>query len=79
MNPPGAEHQPLQPSWDCKSCEQPWPCDPARERLTLLYPSRPTLAILMVDRMLEAARDVPTMQPGELFDRFFSWTRRSAS
>jgi hypothetical protein len=79
VNLPGAEHQPAQPSWDCKACDEPWPCDPARERLTLLY-SRTNLAIVMVDRLLEAARDVPTMQPAEAFDRFLAWTRdRSAS
>jgi hypothetical protein len=41
----------------------------------LLYPRRTTLAIVMVDRLLEAARDVPTMQPAEAFDRFVAWTR----
>jgi len=29
----------------------------------------------MVDRLLEAIRDVPSMAPAELFDRFLAWTR----
>ncbi len=75
---PSPEHQPRRPSWDCLACRQPWPCDPARERLRLLY-VRTTLSILMVDRLQEAVHDLPTTAPSELFDRFLAWTRdRSA-
>jgi hypothetical protein len=28
-----------------------------------------------MDRLTEAARDVPTFTPDELFERFLSWTR----
>jgi hypothetical protein len=72
----GAEHQPARPTWDCRACQTPWPCDPARERLVRLYDGT-TLSIFMVDRLLEAIRDVPAMTPFELFDRFLAWTRRA--
>jgi hypothetical protein len=42
--------------------------------LAQLY-GRTTLSIFMVDRLLEAIRDVPPMAPAELFDRFLAWTR----
>ncbi len=74
VSAPGAEHQQSRPSWDCLACGRPWPCDPARERLAQLY-GRTTISLFMVDRMLEAVRDVPTMQPSQLFDRFLAWTR----
>jgi hypothetical protein len=70
-----AEHQSSRPSWDCRACEQPWPCDPARERLVQLY-GRTTLSIFMVDRLLQATHDLIEAPPAELFDRFLAWTRR---
>ncbi|MEV4708881.1 hypothetical protein [Actinoplanes sp. NPDC049316] len=67
------EHVPCRPGWDCWSCDRPWPCDPAREDLALqLDPVE--LAKFMGERLAEAARDVPTLQPGELFERFLQWT-----
>jgi hypothetical protein len=32
-----------------------------------------------VDRLAEAARDVPTMTPAELYERFLAWTRPTVS
>jgi hypothetical protein len=67
------EHVPNRPGWDCWSCEQPWPCDPAREQLAQqLDPV--ALAEFMGERMIEAARDLDTVQPQELFERFLEWT-----
>jgi hypothetical protein len=71
----GIEHQPQPPSWDCLACERPWPCDPARERMTRLYAAT-TLSIMMADRLLDAVGDMPTASPADLFDRFLAWTRR---
>ena len=68
------DHLPTRPSWDCQACDKPWPCDPARERLTQMY-GRTTLSIFAAERLIEAARDVPTITPAELFERFLSWTR----
>ena len=70
----GTAHQPDRPSWDCRACDKPWPCDPAREQLTQTY-GRKTLSIFAVDRLSEAARDIPTMTPAELYERFLAWTR----
>jgi hypothetical protein len=71
----GVEHQPIRPSWDCRACDKPWPCDPARAWLTLIYP-RTTLSMHAAERLAEAALDVPTTTPAELFERFLAWTRR---
>ena len=70
----GAQHQPSRPSWDCRACARPWPCEDARQRLAQLY-GRVTLSIFMADRLLEATRDLTTVTPAELFDRFLAWTR----
>ena len=29
------EHVAKRPSWDCRLCAKPWPCDPAREALAI--------------------------------------------
>ncbi len=70
---PADDHLPDRPWWDCVVCRRPWPCDTARERLAQVY-GRTTLPIFMVDRLVEAVRDGPTMPPSELFERFLSWT-----
>jgi hypothetical protein len=67
------EHVPCRPSWDCWSCEKPWPCDPAREELATVYDTV-TLAQFMAQRVVEAARDLLTTDPAELFERFIAWT-----
>ncbi|WP_430779996.1 hypothetical protein [Actinoplanes sp. G11-F43] len=68
-----AEHDPARPSWDCRVCGRPWPCDPAREALSRDR-SRVELAVLMWDHLEEAARDMPRAPASELFDRFLRWT-----
>jgi hypothetical protein len=69
-----AEHEPEKPSWDCARCGKSWPCDPAREHLAS-YLGRIALAIHMWERLDEAAGDLRTLPPSELFERFVSWTR----
>lgn len=71
----GADHQPNRPSWLCRSCGKPWPCDPAPERLTVVF-HPVVLSILQVQRLYEAAHDIPAASPAELFQRFVAWTRR---
>ncbi|MBG0560162.1 hypothetical protein [Actinoplanes aureus] len=68
-----ADHVPDRPSWRCRACGDPWPCDPARERLAAEL-SRVDLAVLMWDHLEEAARDMPKAPASELFDRFLRWT-----
>jgi hypothetical protein len=71
------DHVPEQPSWDCKSCGKPWPCDPAREALVAEYAEDSTsLSVLMWGHMstwiMEALGNGP-MREG--WDRFIAWTR----
>lgn len=72
---PDAGHHPARPSWDCVACGRPWPCDPARESLASRL-DMIGLAMYGWDRLEEAAGELPGTPPGELFDRFVSWTRR---
>jgi hypothetical protein len=68
------EHVAERPSWDCRACGNPWPCDPAREALVTEM-DRVTLAIYMWSNLEEAAMDMPRGPVSELFERFIRWTR----
>lgn len=61
------------PSWDCKACGKPWPCDPAREQLAASL-DRTQLAEYGWARFEEAAGDMPDAPVGEMLDRFVRWT-----
>lgn len=67
-----ADHTPHRPSWDCHACEQPWPCDPAREALIGEMERKP-LTIYMWDRFDEAVMELPPSSVVELFERFVKW------
>ena len=67
-------HLPTRPAWECRTCKQPWPCDTAREQLTREH-DRVGLAMYAWGRLSEAAEDMPTTTPHELFTRFLAWTR----
>ena len=69
------EHSAERPSWDCKVCGQAWPCAPAREELVAEYGRGTSLAMLGWGYLEEAVADLPEGPPGELFDRFISWTK----
>ena len=69
------EHLPDRPSWNCQTCEKPWPCDPARQQLSQEY-DKVGLAMYAWDRLSQAAEDIPAMAAPELFERFLAWTRR---
>jgi hypothetical protein len=72
--PAGAEdHIAARPSWDCRSCGRPWPCDPARAALAVEM-DRVALAVFMWCNLGEACRDMPVRLPAELFERFIRWT-----
>ena len=69
------EHIEQRPSWDCRACGKPWPCDPVRESLaTELSPT--ALRIHMWLRLEIAAGDMPGTPAGEMFERFLHWTSR---
>lgn len=72
----GPEHVPTRPSWDCRSCDRPWPCDPAREHLATTH-TRTWVAVYAASQMGDAILDLPTATPAELYERFIRWTRRS--
>ncbi|MFI5490961.1 hypothetical protein [Actinoplanes sp. NPDC051859] len=67
------EHIAARPSWDCRWCGKPWPCDPARECL-IVELDRVQLAIYMWMHLEEALADLPPGPPAELFERFIRWT-----
>lgn len=72
----GDAHQPARPGWDCAACRQPWPCSPARVRLGEAYGGdRIGLAMYVGALLFAATAEIPTADPGDLYDRFVCWTR----
>ncbi|WP_436527665.1 hypothetical protein [Actinoplanes sp. HUAS TT8] len=78
-----AEHLWERPSWECRSCGRPWPCEPARVILAA-ESDRISLALYMSGHLEQAVADLPKRPPHEMFDRFLRWiharpsTRRSS-
>ncbi len=72
-----SEHLPGRPTWDCLSCDKPWPCDPARERMAAESPDVASLAFLMTRYLEDYAQEVQPWPPGEAYDRFIGWVRTS--
>lgn len=68
------QHTAGRPDWDCLACGNPWPCDPARAAMAADEAPTPTI-LFMSSLLAEAARDMPTVSPQELVDRFIGWTR----
>lgn len=67
------DHIADRPSWGCATCGQPWPCEPAQQRLTT--ENSPTqVAMLMWVAMESAAFDLRNMPVGTMFERFLRWT-----
>jgi hypothetical protein len=71
------EHSVERPSWNCRVCGRPWPCSSAREAM-IAEMDRVSLAIFMWINLEDAVRELPPRTASELFDRFVSWTYRSA-
>ena len=71
----GGGHMAVRPSWSCAGCGGAWPCLVARVELAGLF-GPVALATYMVERMTEAAIDLPDVTAAELFDRFLVWTWR---
>lgn len=69
-----AAHDPARPSWKCRACERPWPCDPARDRLSREF-TRTRLALYAQAQMELAIGDMPSASPAELYERFLLWIR----
>jgi hypothetical protein len=71
-------HSPARPSWDCRACGRPWPCDPAREQLALQAGGSIALATAAWVYLEEFCRDQPAGPTSEAFDRFIRWTHEAA-
>jgi hypothetical protein len=75
--PQRIEHLWVRPSWDCRTCEQSWPCPPAKESLLDEFQYFPSvLAIYMYGQMTAAFDDLTASgqtPPPDLFERFLSW------
>ncbi|MFV2124356.1 hypothetical protein ACFHWS_07380 [Micromonospora sp. LOL_013] len=71
----GGGHVAVRPSWSCAGCGESWPCLVARVELAGVF-GPVALATYMVERMTEAAFDLPDVTAAELFDRFLVWTWR---
>jgi hypothetical protein len=72
----GAGHQPDPATYDCLSCEKPWPCDPAREYLLLSTPDLVQLNVRLWLELETAAGVLGHEPPAVLFERFLKWARR---
>lgn len=66
------EHIAQRPSWDCRACGEPWPCDPAREALTAEMGGTER-RIYLWSCLEEAMGHLPPTPAAETFDRFLSW------
>ena len=67
------QHIEERPSWDCRACGQPWPCEIARKELKAeLSPT--LLSVHMWTRLEVAAEDEPDTSAAALFRRFIGWT-----
>lgn len=70
------QHTPRRPQWDCRTCKEAWPCEPARVRLAEAY-GRDRVGLAMYCGSLHpvASEELPAATPGELWERFVGWTR----
>jgi hypothetical protein len=70
------EHTPDRPSWTCRACRQPWPCDPARKSLREQYTEDPTVtALYLSSQQQDYLDDTPNYEIDHLYERFFAWVR----
>ena len=69
------EHLAGRPSWDCLSCEKPWPCDPAREALAADSTDVVSLSILMWTYFEDYALESGPGPLTEAMQRFLGWIR----
>lgn len=72
----GHAHQPARPGWDCRCCDEPWPCAPAKVRLGEAYAGdQQGLAVYMAGLYGAAVDELPGIPSGLLYARLVSWTR----
>ncbi|GIM89520.1 hypothetical protein [Paractinoplanes toevensis] len=75
------EHLRDRPDWDCRSCQQPWPCANAKANLLVEFRQFPSvLTIYLSAQMYEALGDMTSRgepAPPNLYERFLSWARHA--
>jgi hypothetical protein len=69
-------HVAARPSWTCRACFEPWPCELARKQLVVQTGGGTALAMAAWTYLEEFARDQGPGPLGEAFDRFIRWTRQ---
>ncbi len=78
-----SEHLHGTPSWNCRVCEQPWPCPKARADLTEEFRHFPSvLTVYMAAHMQEALSSMAAEKgpaPQDLYKRFLAWIRHTPS
>lgn len=71
------EHFWVRPSWDCRTCDQPWPCPQAKDMLLEEFRHFPSvLCIYLVNQLTDAVDDMTAngqSPPPDLFERFLEW------
>lgn len=70
-----SDHEPVRPLWQCGTCDEPWPCEPAKKRLRLEQPG--SLAVYLGTQLTHACADLPHLDPRAAHERFLGWTRSS--
>jgi hypothetical protein len=78
----GIEHLHGKPTWNCRTCTQPWPCPTARADLTEEFREFPSvLTVYMAAQMHEALSDLASetrqQTPRDLYARFLGWIRHT--
>jgi hypothetical protein len=74
---PRTEHLARRPSWDCRVCEQPWPCAVAKVDLAEQFARwSAELRLYLSESMYEAIEDMRAGtggSPARLSERFLDW------
>jgi hypothetical protein len=69
------EHNPQQPSWNCRACGNEWPCAPARADLTAeSIAGRTSVLVYLTMCLADAVADLSTGRlPADMYGRFVGW------
>lgn len=70
------EHIAQRPKWLCRTCGEPWPCEPAQVDLTEEFAGMsPSLGMYLTGQWISAAADLPDTDVAELYQRIVGWRR----
>jgi len=73
------EHLHARPAWDCRVCDEPWPCANAKTNLLAEFRGFPSvLTIYLSGQMYDALDDLTSHgehTPADLYERFIAWIR----